>query len=81
MPIAAVVVTLSSNAEASSAALRRLSNEPRVELGASTARVIPAVLETRTAEEGEALVNEILAEDGVLAVDVVSVDFSCDEVR
>lgn len=81
MPIAAVVVTLDADAELRAHALRQMAEEPRVELGGCQASLVPAVLETKTGEEGEALVNELLIIPGVLRVELVSVDFSCDEAR
>ena len=79
MLIAAVVVTLDAHADLCAHALRRMADDSRVALGECRSAVVPAVLETSTGDEGEALVNDLLTIPGVLRVDVVSADFSSDE--
>lgn len=79
MPIAAVVVTLDPRTELREHALERLAGDARVELGERQSTIVPAVLDTATAEEGEALFQSLLVTPGVLQVDIVSVDFTCDE--
>lgn len=79
MPIASAVVTLDDRPELRSHALQSLCADGRIEVGASEKKVVPVVLDTATAEEGADLVQSLLSTAGVLSVDIVAVDFSCDE--
>ena len=79
MPIASVVITLDARATLHDAALAALRDDERVEVGNRVGARVPAVLETRTADEGEALVREIASVPGVLLVELVGVYRSLDE--
>jgi hypothetical protein len=81
MPIASVVVTLDPHPELRAHALSVLTSDPRIEVGEPLSAVVPAVVDTATSEEGENLVNGLTATVGVLRVDVVSIDFSCDDAE
>jgi hypothetical protein len=79
MPIASLVVTVDDRDLLRQSALGRLLADPRVELGEARGAYLPVVVDTVTAEEGEELVESLLATPGVLGVDVVGIDFSMDE--
>lgn len=75
MPIASVVLTTASDPPLRTHALAQLLADPRIELGELQGDYLPAVLDTATAEEGEALACELEAIVGVLRVDVVGINF------
>jgi hypothetical protein len=79
MPLASLVVTLDDRTPLRQSALGRLVADPCVELGEPRGAYLPIVVDTATAEEGEALVESLLTTPGVLGVDVVGIDFSIDE--
>lgn len=55
----------------------QIASDPRITLGDLQQRsFLPAVLETATLEESEAVVEELLSREGILGVDIVTVDFS-----
>lgn len=74
MPISGLVVTLER--EGDDDTIARLSNDHRLTIGEPLGRVVPVVAETATLEEGAALVDFLTNMIGVIAVDVVSVEFS-----
>ena len=78
MPIASLVVTLDDREPLRQGALGRLVADARVDLGAARGAYLPIVVDTVTAQEGEELVESLLATPGVLRVDVVGIDFSLD---
>jgi len=74
MPISGLVIRLKSTR---SELPSRLAEDARLTLGDLQARCfLPAVLETSTLQEAEHVVEELLAREGILGVDVVTVDFS-----
>ena len=79
MSIASLVVTLDERAPLRRSALGRLIADARVELGTARGAYVPIVVDTPTAQEGEELVESLLATPGVLRVDVVGIDFSLDD--
>lgn len=79
MPIASVVLTLDPHPALRAHAWAILSADNRIELGEATPLVCPAVIDTLTTEEGIELVQSLEATAGVLRVDVVAIDFACDE--
>ena len=78
MPIASLVVTLDNREPLRQSALGRLVADARVDLGVARGPYLPIVVDTVTAQEGEELVESLLATPGVLGVDVVGIDFSLD---
>jgi hypothetical protein len=78
MPIASLVVTLDNRDSLRQAALGRLLADTRVDLGVARGAYLPIVVDTVTAQEGEELVESLLATPGVLRIDVVGIDFSLD---
>ena len=77
MPIASVVLTLVHDREPlRDRVLAELTRDPRIELGPASGACLPAVLDTASAAEGEALVQSLVEKEGVVFVDVVAVDFS-----
>ena len=78
MPIASIVLTLDDRKLPWEGVLAEIAQDPRVELGSARGRCVPAVLDTASAQEGEALVQSFFEKEGVLFVDVVAVDFSED---
>jgi hypothetical protein len=75
MPISALVITLGQTSSDREAALEALAREPELELGEPTGLRIPAVSETATLEAGRLLVERLLGTEGVLHVDVLSINF------
>lgn len=75
MPISALLITLRSTTGDPGAALRALSREPEVELGAPIGLRVPAVCETSTLEQGRHLVERLSSLEVVAHVDVLSVHF------
>ena len=77
MPISALVLTLSDEAESREEALRALEADPRLTVGKLQNTQLPVVVDTETMFEGIDLVRTELPEiGGVTYVHVVSVDFS-----
>lgn len=79
MPIASLVITLDEREPLRGAALGRLVEDSRVDLGEAKGLYLPVVVDTKTALEGAELVEELLSTPGVLGIDVVRIDFDCDE--
>jgi hypothetical protein len=71
MPVSALVVTFAEEP--------RLAPDPRLILGAPVGGRLPVVATTATSREGAELIAELEATPGVLAVDVVMIDFSDEE--
>jgi hypothetical protein len=74
MPISALVLAL--DPKLASITRERLSGDPRLELGSIQGARLPVVAETADLHSSRELVRELTCTPGVLAVDVVSVDFS-----
>lgn len=79
MPIASLVVTLDARSPLRASALARLVADARIDLGVPSGHYLPIVVDSSTALEGAELVEELLATPGVLGIDVVRIDFDCDE--
>lgn len=75
MIVSALVLTLDVDAARRDAALASLAADARLTLGAPIAARLPVVAETASIGDGEALVRELADVDGVVKVDVVSIDF------
>ncbi len=76
MPISGLVVTLSNDGGEQARALKVLDDDRRLTLGELQKNRLPLVAETETIGEGSRLLREELkAVDGVVFVDVVSVNF------
>ncbi len=79
MPISGLVLSLREPVEEALAVLRTQS---ALELGELNGQRVPAVLETSSLRESEDLVRLLATLPGVLAVDVVTVDFTdCTELE
>lgn len=78
MPIASAVITLDEDPELRARALAAMASEPRVTIGPPSGSAFPAVLETASGEEGEALLRALTNVPGVLLVAIVTVDTSLD---
>ena len=75
MVVSALVVTLPAAPAARPLVVATLARDPRLMLGAAVQDRLPLVAEVDSAHEGAALVDELRAVDGVIAVDVVAIDF------
>lgn len=75
MVTSALVVTLEDDAQAACAAVDALAADGRLTLGERIGVRLPVVAETKGLGAAEALAEELLALEGVFAVDVVLVDF------
>lgn len=74
MPISGLVIRMNS---APAELHEQIAQDARITLGPSQhAGFQPAVLETATLHESEAVVEALLSCKGILGVEVVSVDFS-----
>lgn len=74
----ALVVTLAEGAGARSSAVAILAADERLTLGDPEGARLPVVAETKGLADSEALVERLATLPGVLAVDVVVVDFDAD---
>ncbi len=72
MPVAAVVLTLETWCDPR--VVRRLAEDPRVEVGSAHGARVPVVLDTATAAEGAALLEDMGSREGIARCDVVSID-------
>jgi hypothetical protein len=79
MTVSALVVLLSSDRTLRERALADLGGDARLTLGEAILDRLPLVAETTSAADGVALVDELIAHDGVVSVDVVSIDFNDEE--
>lgn len=79
MPIASVVLTLDLQPERLAHAWGILNSDVRIDLGQPAPPLCPAVIDTATAEEGIDLVQSLEATIGIVRVDVVAIDYACDE--
>ncbi len=76
MPISGLVVTLSDDEDKSARVVATLEADARILVGERQKNRLPVVAETDTIGEGSQLVRQDLLEiDGVVFVDVVSVNF------
>ena len=76
MPISGLVVTLSDDEEEQKKALATLEADDRITLGELQENRQPLVLETEGIKEGSKMVRaDLLDIDGVVFVDVVTVNF------
>jgi hypothetical protein len=78
MPVSGLVLTLESP-ENQAPVLARLGADSRITIGPQRGPHLPVVTETRSSQEGEALVEELFHIPGVCFVDVVTIDFSDEE--
>jgi hypothetical protein len=76
MPITSYIATLSQDPALAQTALCALAADERLEVGSKAGCRVAFVAETATPEEDAVLVRALLAREGVLAVDLVYVDFS-----
>jgi len=80
MTLSSLVLTLEDSAEQRASVLALLERDARITLGTPfEERWLPVVAETATAEEGESLADFLRDLPGVRFLDVVMVDFSCEE--
>ena len=76
MPISGLVITLSEDDDEQAEALQVLGADKRITVGERQRNRLPVVVETKSTGEGSRLVRrELLDIDGVVFVDVVSVNF------
>lgn len=75
MVTSALVVTLEGDARKECAVVEALASDGRLTLGERVGVRLPVVAETNGLGAAEALAEELLALEGVFAVDVVLVDF------
>lgn len=76
MPVSGLVVTLSDDEKKSAQATLALKGDSRLTIGERQKNRLPVVAETETIGEGSRLVRqELLEVDGVIFVDVVTVNF------
>ena len=76
MPVSGLVVTLSDDEKKSAQATLALKVDSRLTIGERQKNRLPVVAETETIGEGSRLVRqELLEVDGVIFVDVVTVNF------
>lgn len=74
MPISGLVIRMKSECPG---IREEIARDERITLGSSQHPGFqPAVLETTTLGESEAVVEALLSRDGVLGIDIVTVDFS-----
>ncbi len=78
MPISGLMVTLTSDAETSDAALRAMRDFDAIELGVRNGRRVAAVLDTPTDEHNRRAWRWLNDLDGVSLVDVLFVSFDED---
>lgn len=79
MTISGLVVTLSDEPDARSAALAHIARDSRLTAGELVRNRLPLVAETGDEREGEALVDALFEVPGIRFVDLISVHFCCDE--
>lgn len=77
MPVSAIVLTLDTTE--CPELLSSLGQDPRVLLGQSNGLHVPLVLDTETIAESEAVVDWLNDQSGVVAAELVAVDFSADD--
>lgn len=75
MIVSALVVTLPALPAARPDVIDALTRDPRLLVGVPVADRLPVVAEAESARAGADLVDHLRTVDGVVAVDVVSIDF------
>ena len=78
MVISALVLMLAPDPERRARVLAELAGDPRLSLGELVRDRLPIVAESGSAGEGTTLCDELADRDGVVRVDVVSIDFEED---
>lgn len=80
MPTGGLVIKLDQDAAAAADARRMLAEQPDLELGQTAdPRVLPAVLESASADASDARVRELCSHPGIYHVDVVYVGYDDDD--
>jgi hypothetical protein len=75
MVVSALVITLSSDPALRARALEHLAADSRLTLGPPCRDRLPVVAESRSTHDGAALFDALGTADGVVRVDLVSIDF------
>jgi hypothetical protein len=75
MVVSALVVMLSAEPAHRARALDALAADPRLTLGELVRDRLPVVAESASASAGVTLCDQLAAREGVVRVDVVSIDF------
>ena len=79
MPVSGLVVTLSDDEEERAGAVDTIAADERLTIGEAQKNRLPVVAETETIGEGSELMrDELLDIDGVVFVDLVTVNFEDD---